>query len=145
MLLDQKIEPATVQAHPTQLQGPAARPPSAVRTESDCESRGCWFGPSPAASFVEIHHEIISVVILPLPLIQERQMSVSEKVCALSNLSLPRNSVVRLTDCCYMTEILLLRRKTPTQALKSLIHLNKLLYSLNKNVYVQSPFATFIS
>ena len=30
-------------------------------------------------------------------------------------LSLPRNRVVRLTDCCYITEILLLQRETPTQ------------------------------
>ena len=32
--------------------------------------------------FVEIDHEILSVVILSLPLIQERQLSVSEKDCA---------------------------------------------------------------
>ena len=33
----------------------------------------------------------------------------------LERLSLPRNSVVRLTKRCYMTEILLLWHKTPTQ------------------------------
>ena len=35
-------------------------------------------------SFVEIDHEVISTVILSLPLIQERQLSVSgEKVCTI--------------------------------------------------------------
>ena len=33
--------------------------------------------PGPAIYFMEIYHEIISMVILPLPLIEEGQMSVS--------------------------------------------------------------------
>ena len=77
---------------------------------------------------MEIFHEIISMVILPLPLIQEGQMSVSgEKyryvhevlVNRLERLSLPGNSVVRLIYRSYMSEILLLQHKTPTQTNKS--------------------------
>ena len=68
-----------------------------------------------------IYQEIYSTVILPLPLIQEGQLSVSGEsmhqvlVNRLERLSLHKNSMVRLTDRRYMTEILLLRRKTPTQ------------------------------
>ena len=47
-------------------------------------------------------HENISTAILPLPLIQEEQLSVTGKECALSTGKLPRrlaqNSVARLTD-----------------------------------------------
>ena len=47
---------------------------------------GRWFNPSRGwqHSFVEIDHEIFSTVILSLPLIQERQLSVSgERMCTL--------------------------------------------------------------
>ena len=46
-------------------------------------------------------HEKISTAILPLPLIQEEQLSVTgERMCKLVNClgGLPRNSVVRVTD-----------------------------------------------
>ena len=43
---------------------------------------GAGSSPGPATYIVEIYHEIISMVILPLPLIQEGQMSVSgESMC----------------------------------------------------------------
>ena len=52
-----------------------AGPSSAVGSESDCESRGPHI-------FVEIYHELISTVILSLPLIEEGQMTVSgENMC----------------------------------------------------------------
>ena len=46
--------------------------PGELKSESDCKSRGCKFE-SQLCNFtlVEIDHEIISTVILPLPLIQE--------------------------------------------------------------------------
>ena len=53
--------------------------PSAVGSGSDWESRDSWFEPRPGHIFVEIYHEIISMVILPLPLIQEGQVSLSGK------------------------------------------------------------------
>ena len=47
-------------------------------------------------------HENISTAILPLPLIQEEQLSVTGEECALSTCKLPRrlarNSVVRVID-----------------------------------------------
>ena len=52
-------------------------------------------------SFVEIDHEILSTVILSLPLIQEGQLSVSsERMCTIlvklpRGLSLPSKSVIR--------------------------------------------------
>ena len=69
----------------------------------------------------DIYHEVISMVILPLPLIQEGQISVSGKsMCTKYWLTaekgcVPRNSVARLTDHRYMAEILLLWCKIPTQ------------------------------
>ena len=61
-------------------------------------------------SFVEIDHEIFSTVILSLPLIQKGKLSVTCKknmhwvlVNCLIGLSLPRKSVVRLTDRPNMT------------------------------------------
>ena len=60
-------------------------------------------------------------LLLPIcPKTKDFCMSVSGEcmVNRLERLSLPRNSVVRLTDCRYMTEILLLRHKTPTQTNK---------------------------
>ena len=63
-----------------------------------------------AYMYVEIDHEIFSMVILSLPLIQEGKLSViCEKnvhrvlVNHLIGLSLPRKSVIRLTDCPNMT------------------------------------------
>ena len=48
---------------------------------SDWRLGGCGFNPFPGRqhSFVEIDHEIFSMVILTLPLIQEGQLSVSGK------------------------------------------------------------------
>ena len=56
---------------------------SAVGSASDCRSRGSEFEPQPGRiTFVEIGHEIIIVAILPLPLIQEGQLSVTvESMC----------------------------------------------------------------
>ena len=54
-------------------------PCSAVGSESNCRSKGCEFYPSPVPfTFVEIDHEIISMVIF-LPLIQEEMMSVTSE------------------------------------------------------------------
>ena len=48
------------------------RPPSAVGSESDCESRGCWFETrSGHILSLRFGHEKISTTILTLPLIQE--------------------------------------------------------------------------
>ena len=46
-------------------------------------------------SFVEIDHEIFSMVILSLPLIQEGQLSVSGKNVHNTELSLPSKHVAR--------------------------------------------------
>ena len=47
-------------------------------------------------SFVEINHEIFSMVILSIPLIQEGQLSVScKRMCTNTELRKPRKSVVR--------------------------------------------------
>ena len=52
------------------LQNTKTGPRSAVgnvsgnRCQSDCRSRGCEFDPGPVHTFVEIDHEIISMVIL---------------------------------------------------------------------------------
>ena len=59
--------------------------------------------------------------------IQEGMSVSDESMCTqywltgLERLSLPKNSMVRLTDGHYMTEILLLRRKTPTQTNKQVL------------------------
>ena len=53
---------------------------------SDWRPGGCWFNPrrSRQHSFVENDHEIFSTIILSLPLIQERQLSVSgERMCTI--------------------------------------------------------------
>ena len=53
---------------------------------SDWRQGGCWFNPCRGRqnSFVEIDHEIFSMVILSLPLIQEGQLSVSgERMCTI--------------------------------------------------------------
>ena len=65
-------------------------------------------------------HEIISTAILPLPLIQEEQLSVIAKICALSTGylprgGLPRNSVDRITDRPDMTAAVDRGRKAATQ------------------------------
>ena len=52
------------------------RPLSAVRSKSDCRSRGCKFVLGPVPYLID--HEIISTVIL-LPLIQEGLLSVTSK------------------------------------------------------------------
>ena len=44
---------------------------SGNRCESCCRSRGREFDPAQPQTFVEVDHEIISMVILLLPLIQE--------------------------------------------------------------------------
>ena len=82
--------------------------------------------------------KLISTVILPLPLIQEGQLPVSGgcMINRLEKLSLSRNSVVRLTDHRYMTEIVLQRRKTSTQTNKFTgtqlkMHVSKLRMYLN--------------
>ena len=61
-------------------------------------------------SFIEIDHDIFSMVIISLPLIQEGKLSSYLRknvhwvlVNRLDGLSLPRKSVVRLTDCPAMT------------------------------------------
>ena len=53
---------------------------------SDWRPGGRWFNPRRGRqhSFVEIDHEIFSMVILSLPLIQEGQLSVSgERMCTI--------------------------------------------------------------
>ena len=52
---------------------------SGNRCESDCRSRGREFGPARSHTFVEIDHEIISTVILLLPLNHSRRVVVSYK------------------------------------------------------------------
>ena len=55
---------------------------SAVGNASDCRSRGREFDPARSHTFTEIYHEIISTVVLRLPLIQEGLLSVtSESMC----------------------------------------------------------------
>ena len=52
---------------------------SAVGSESDCRSRNYEFESQLGhITFVEIDHEIIFVVILSLPLLQEGQLSVTD-------------------------------------------------------------------
>ena len=52
--------------------------------------------PAKSHTFVEIYHEIISMVILLLPLIQERLLSVtSESICKPLSQAYPGKSVVR--------------------------------------------------
>ena len=82
---------------------------SLVRCASTWHADGCGFDPPLwQHSSVEIGHEIISTAILSLPLIQVGQLSVTgERMCTYYWLtclgSLPRNSVVRLTDSLDMT------------------------------------------
>ena len=52
---------------------------SGYRCVSDCRSRGREFDPGRYHTFVEIDHEIISTVILLLPLIYSRRVVVSYK------------------------------------------------------------------
>ena len=78
-------------------------------------SGGCGFNPLVwQHSFMEIGHEIISTIILSLPLIQvDSQLVVkgcarSSKYCLTAfkkGPSLPRKSVDRLTDCLDMTTV----------------------------------------
>ena len=56
----------------------AFRMPSAVGSESDCESRGRWFQPQSGHILsLRFGHEKNSMTILTLPLIQEGQLSVT--------------------------------------------------------------------
>ena len=55
---------------------------SAVGKESDCRSRGSEFDCGPVHTFVQINDEIMSMIILLLPLIQEGLLSVTSKICA---------------------------------------------------------------
>ena len=58
---------------------------SAVDSTSDCRCRDREFEPKLShITFVEVDHEIISVVIIPLQLIQERQLSVNDKNMCIS-------------------------------------------------------------
>ena len=60
--------------------------------------------PARPHTFVEIDHEIVSAVILLLPLIQEGLLSVCERSTGEPLIqSLPRKSVVGLTDSLNMT------------------------------------------
>ena len=55
---------------------------SPVSRVSDCRTRGHEFDPARSHTFVEIGREIISTVILLLPLIEEGLLSVtSERMC----------------------------------------------------------------
>ena len=62
------------------------KPTSVVRMRIWLETGGCGFDPRRGRqhSFLEIDHEIFSMVILSLPLIQEGQLSVSgERMCTI--------------------------------------------------------------
>ena len=61
----------------------------------------------------------------------------------LEMLSLPRNTVVRLTDRRYMTEILLQRRKTQTQTYKTSLHSNEHLFVRRFRPNVSITFSCF--
>ena len=56
----------------------------ALSSPSDCRSRGCRFVSQPGhVTSVEIHHKMFSTPILPHPLIQGGQLSVTAKsICA---------------------------------------------------------------
>ena len=57
-------------------------PRSTICSPSDCRSRDRKFDSGPSVTFVEIYHEIISMVILLLPLIQKGLLSdTSESMC----------------------------------------------------------------
>ena len=67
---------------------PLKRPASVAQLDapSDWRPGGCGFNPRRGRqhSFVEIDHEVFSMVILSLPLIQEGQLSVSgERMCTI--------------------------------------------------------------
>ena len=74
-------------------------------------------------------HEIVSTAILPIPLIQEDQLSVNGRLakgCALSTGyllrgGLPRNSMDRITDRPDMTSAVDRGRKASTQTNKKII------------------------
>ena len=61
--------------------------PASVAQSDACLGKVIWKSQVgsllvPALSFMEIYHEIFSIVSLPLPLIQEEQLSVSgERMC----------------------------------------------------------------
>ena len=61
--------------------------PASVAQSDTCLGKVIWRPQvgsllGPALSFMAIHHEIFSIVILPLPLIQEEHLSVpGERMC----------------------------------------------------------------
>ena len=101
---------------------------TAVRSESDCESRVAGSSPCPATYFCGDLSWTNFYGHSPPSAVSRRAdvsfwLSTGESMCTkywlnrLLRLNSPMNSVVRLTDCRYMTEILLLWRK-PTQTNK---------------------------
>ena len=90
---------------------------------SDWRPGGRGFNPCQGRqhSFVEIDHEIFSTVILPLPLIQEGQLSVSgERMCtvlvnSLEDYACPVNVWLGKLTTLDMTPLGWLGRKTSTQ------------------------------
>ena len=93
---------------------------------SDWRPGGRGFNPRRGRqhSFVEIDHEIFSTVILSLPLIQERQLSVSgERMCtilvkSLEDWACPVNVWLGKLTALDMTQLGWLGRKTSTQTNK---------------------------
>ena len=55
-------------------------PHSAVGSKSNCRSRGREFDSGPIPYIIESDHEIISTVIILLPLIQEGLLSVTSQI-----------------------------------------------------------------
>ena len=104
------------------------RPASVAQLDapSDWRPWGRGFNPRQGRqhSFVEIDHEIFSTVILPLPLIQEGQLSVSgERMCTilvnrLEDLACPVNVWLGKLTALDMTPLGWLGRKTSTQTNK---------------------------
>ena len=96
-------------------------------TPSDWRPGGRGFNPRRGRqhSFVEIDHEIFSMVILSLPLIQEGQLSVSgERMCTilvnrLEDQACPVNVWLGKLTALDMTPLGWLGRKTSTQTNKS--------------------------
>ena len=83
---------------------------STVGSKSDCKSRSHKFESQVNhITIMEIGNEVISKIILPLQLIQERQLSVTGRSMCLSTgqplrgLSLPSRRVSRLNDLLHMT------------------------------------------
>ena len=74
---------------------------SGNRCMSDCRSRGCEFDLARSQTFMEIDHEIISMVIL-LPSAESFKKGCCQlqgKVCALSTVNLPRKKCGLKVNC----------------------------------------------